>query len=579
MAVFDDPAVPLTLSAPKNAFHANYQTAFITRVNGKVYGCGFAAITGFESHVSEYRQIPISAQVSDMFITSNHGAILTTEGELYYLCASGYQYPSGSYDLVHHDSKILKVALYGIESHFNNDGSTAMFLDQDNKIYSITTTNATRSKRPIKSIQPIPLSRRTTDILNFTRIYDGFGITNDRKAYRTNSAEESEYLATNVCQVVGTYDGRTSTKFYWLKMDGKVFHDNETTPLLSNVYKLYDFKHRMMNQSRTTTYFPLYALTQNHKLYVINADDDSITELCTQVEDICTVYGQIAVLKTNGTIQIIDQPYVNEAYQGAPKKVLTSDYFTYDEVNKIIKLKDSNDKIIHINGSETIAYNANLYILCQSGKIFVSSFLAKTTAVDSDPSGLKGQALNKILPLPSLTYNIGYYTSPLRERMNEVYNCMPDDLKNIIAPCPKYTGNIGITEDLLSGDLRTDNQTVMTEDKIFLPSEYEILGKVKYTNQIDQTGEIPSPEHKRQQQYDYFVNGKTLQRSNLSRIGQQGASTAGSVARATYWTRSQRYANEKISGIAISSDIQSSVMKKQTKSLGIAPCFAIISGK
>lgn len=49
-----------------------------------------------------------------------------------------------------------------------------------------------------------------------------------------------------------------------------------------------------------------------------------------------------------------------------------------------------------------------------------------------------------------------------------IFNALPEDWKNIISPCTKYTFN-------------SENVTA-TVDKIFLLSEYEIFGKNSYAN-------------------------------------------------------------------------------------------------
>lgn len=81
----------------------------------------------------------------------------------------------------------------------------------------------------------------------------------------------------------------------------------------------------------------------------------------------------------------------------------------------------------------------------------------------------------------------GWAESNLRKNICvDIFNELPEDWKNIISPCTKYTFN-------------SENVTA-TVDKIFLLSEYEVFGKNSYANAAEQNF---------QTQYEYFKNGNS----------------------------------------------------------------------
>ena len=74
----------------------------------------------------------------------------------------------------------------------------------------------------------------------------------------------------------------------------------------------------------------------------------------------------------------------------------------------------------------------------------------------------------------------------MRVICENIFDALPEDWKNIISPCTKYTFN-------------SENVTA-TVDKIFLLSEYEVFGKNSYAN---------SAEQNFQAQYEFFENGNS----------------------------------------------------------------------
>ena len=88
----------------------------------------------------------------------------------------------------------------------------------------------------------------------------------------------------------------------------------------------------------------------------------------------------------------------------------------------------------------------------------------------------------------------GWNSSSIRQNIcPNIFNALPDEWKNILTPCKKFTDNVG-------GGFDDSNFVTSTFDKIFLLSEYEIFGRQSYAN---------SAEQDFQAQYDYFKNGNS----------------------------------------------------------------------
>ena len=80
------------------------------------------------------------------------------------------------------------------------------------------------------------------------------------------------------------------------------------------------------------------------------------------------------------------------------------------------------------------------------------------------------------------------------------FNALPEEWKNIISHCTKYSDNVG------DGSGAEENVT-STLDKIWLLAEYEVRGE------CEGRGETPyanSSERNFQKQYDYYANGNSL---------------------------------------------------------------------
>ena len=88
----------------------------------------------------------------------------------------------------------------------------------------------------------------------------------------------------------------------------------------------------------------------------------------------------------------------------------------------------------------------------------------------------------------------GWANSNLRLNIcSNIFDALPEEWKNIISPCTKFTDNTG-------GGVDDSTFVTSTVDKIFLLSEFEIFGKRAYSN-------LAEPNY--QVQYDYFKNGNS----------------------------------------------------------------------
>ena len=144
----------------------------------------------------------------------------------------------------------------------------------------------------------------------------------------------------------------------------------------------------------------------------------------------------------------------------------------------------------------------------------------------------------------------GWHDSNLRTLIQQFYDCMTDTLKEIITPCNKFT-------DIEGGTEQKKVAVMPVQDKIFLLSEYEILGATNRSN---------PEEANNQQQYDYFKTNSNLQRYKHSQTSKK----------AEWWLRScDTLTNDKFLRIYGNS----SVGTYAYKGLGIVPCFTIGTGQ
>lgn len=129
----------------------------------------------------------------------------------------------------------------------------------------------------------------------------------------------------------------------------------------------------------------------------------------------------------------------------------------------------------------------------------------------------------------------------------EFFTVLPTSLQNVVRECTKYTNN---SAD--SGNLETE--ITATVEKVFIASEFEILGARSQANSYEQNY---------QQQYKYYQNG-----NSVVKYRHDNTSTA-----AMYWTRSPRHNNETMF-VRITTAGASDYTSNAT-SLGFSPCFVV----
>lgn len=124
---------------------------------------------------------------------------------------------------------------------------------------------------------------------------------------------------------------------------------------------------------------------------------------------------------------------------------------------------------------------------------------------------------------------------------------MPSDLQNVVTSCTKYTDNTG-------GGSNTASYVTATSDKIWIPSEFEILGVRSKAN---------SAEQNFQKQYEYYSNGNSA--IKYAHLHQSN--------KANYWTRSVLATNGvAFTMISYTGDADYSTA---TASYQFAPCFCV----
>lgn len=146
----------------------------------------------------------------------------------------------------------------------------------------------------------------------------------------------------------------------------------------------------------------------------------------------------------------------------------------------------------------------------------------------------------------------GWASSELRQFLNnEFFAALPEDLSSVITPCTKYTDNVG------GSDMEAPEKISATQDKIWLPSEYEVLGKNQFANNY---------EVNYQQQYAIF-NDNT---HRAYRYRHHEVSTLSS-----YWFRGPL--KRKIEAFCAHSSTDQYVndYHNATLKFGVLPCFTI----
>lgn len=124
---------------------------------------------------------------------------------------------------------------------------------------------------------------------------------------------------------------------------------------------------------------------------------------------------------------------------------------------------------------------------------------------------------------------------------------LPSDLQAVIIECPKYTDNVG------SGST-SPSAVTMTQDKIWLLAQYEVIGSVAAVN---------NTEANYQQQYQYYIAGNPAFKMQATDTAQYGH----------WWTRSQ--ATNTTGGFRIITYPASANTYNGYYNWGFAPAFKV----
>ena len=135
----------------------------------------------------------------------------------------------------------------------------------------------------------------------------------------------------------------------------------------------------------------------------------------------------------------------------------------------------------------------------------------------------------------------GWSESNIRKKiLPDIFNALPQDWKEIISNCTKYTG--------------VDDSVTATNDKLFLMSEFEIFGRQDYSNETEQNFQL---------QYEFFKAGNDkihFKHDNIS-------------APCYWWLRTPQISNDtSFCRVDISGDENT---YNALYSLGIVPCFVV----
>lgn len=98
---------------------------------------------------------------------------------------------------------------------------------------------------------------------------------------------------------------------------------------------------------------------------------------------------------------------------------------------------------------------------------------------------------------------LGSDSDPLNPTTNTLLSALPAELRSVMKPITKYTDNKG-------GGTNTVSNVTVTEDHLFLLSEFEAFGTRTYAN---------STEQNYQKQYDYYKAGNSRQSFKHSATG------------------------------------------------------------
>ncbi len=153
-------------------------------------------------------------------------------------------------------------------------------------------------------------------------------------------------------------------------------------------------------------------------------------------------------------------------------------------------------------------------------------------------------------PAPSTSG--GWENSYMRNTIcKQFFDAMPEDWQNAVVACPKYTDNTGNSNS--AGDV------TLTRDKIFLPSEFEVVGRNISSN---------NSEDNFQQQYEYYKKN-----------GYKGKGMFGTPKEdCDCWLRSPFFLSGENFCATATSEYNSAggcYGEYANTSLGFAPCFVV----
>lgn len=149
----------------------------------------------------------------------------------------------------------------------------------------------------------------------------------------------------------------------------------------------------------------------------------------------------------------------------------------------------------------------------------------------------------------SIATNTGGWEATMmrNETCVDLFNILPLELQSVIKTVTKYTDNKG------GGTNKLSNITA-TQDKIFIPAEFEVQGKRYLANQYEQNY---------QKQYDYYRIGNSKGRYVHSNIEK----TSSWFVRSCYESKPKEYCALLFSGAPAAGSA--------TEGDGFAPCFVV----
>lgn len=142
----------------------------------------------------------------------------------------------------------------------------------------------------------------------------------------------------------------------------------------------------------------------------------------------------------------------------------------------------------------------------------------------------------------------GWKNSYMRNNICTAFlSVLPNEWRAIIMSCTKYSDNAG-------GSNYSSESVTATQDKIWLPAEYEVFGRRYYAHENEQNY---------QEQYCYYKNGNSPVKYRHNRVD----------ATVDWWNRSVDVSQEDSFRVVRYSGISSDDCS--WRSLGFAPCFMV----